>query len=210
MREFRREHLERHVPVKPPVAGEEHGAHATAPEFPLDRVTVAKQRAKWVKERCGWHGGNLRVCLAIVHAKGMMRPAHSRRSSRGGGSRGEEARRSIESTQDTACAFGQRCPTLGVRPSMGSRGDAWDNAMAESRFSTLECEWLAKHRITRTEAHLVLDRYIEGRYDLHREHSALGQRSPLAFEQLHAVPSVAACYPNHHGSREADQVHSAR
>jgi putative transposase len=100
---------------------------------------------------------------------------------------------SDQGSQYGAFAFGQRCQTLGVRPSMGSRGDAYDNAMAESFFSTLECECLAKHRFTsQTEARLVLFRYIEGWYNPHRRHSALGQRSPLAFEQQYAVHSIAA------------------
>ena len=60
-------------------------------------------------------------------------------------------------------------------------------------FSTLECECLAKRRFTsHAHARLVLFRYIEGWYNPHRRHSALGQRSPLAFEQHHAVPSLAA------------------
>jgi putative transposase len=96
-------------------------------------------------------------------------------------------------TQYAAFAFGQRCQTLGVRPPMGSRGDAYDNAMAESFFATLECELLAKpHFTSHTEARLLLFRYIEGWYNPHRRHSVLGQRSPLAFEQLHAVQSAAA------------------
>ncbi len=49
---------------------------------------------------------------------------------------------------------------------MGSRGDAYDNAMAESFFPTLECECLAKHRLaSHTEARWILFRYIEGWYN---------------------------------------------
>ena len=100
---------------------------------------------------------------------------------------------SDQGSQYRAFAFGQRCKLLGVRPSMGSRGDAYDNAMAESFFATLEVECLAKHRFaTHTEARLTVFRYIEGWYNPHRRHSALGQRSPLAFEQVHAVQSRAA------------------
>jgi putative transposase len=100
---------------------------------------------------------------------------------------------SDQGSQYGAFAFGQRCQTLGVRPSMGSRGDAYDNALAESFFSTLECECLARHRFaSQTEARLTLFQYIEGWYNPHRRHSALVQRSPLAFEQLHAVQSTAA------------------
>lgn len=91
-------------------------------------------------------------------------------------------------------AFGHRCEVLGVRPSMGSRGDAYDNAMAESFFSTLEAELLAKHRFASPgEAQLKVFRYIEGWYNPHRRHSALGQRSPLHYEQSYlTVTPVAA------------------
>ena len=86
-------------------------------------------------------------------------------------------------------------PQGGVRArhSIDSRGDADDHAMAESFFSTLACECLAKLRFaTHTDARLVLFRCIEGWYSPHRRHSALGQRSPLAFEQFPVVPSKAA------------------
>ena len=49
-------------------------------------------------------------------------------------------RRSFESAQYTSVAFGNRCKEAGVRPSTGSVGDAYDNAMCESFFATLECE----------------------------------------------------------------------
>src|SRR5712671_2357619 len=45
-------------------------------------------------------------------------------------------RRPVDSAQYTSVAFGKRCGEAGVRPSMGSVGDAYDNAMAESFFST--------------------------------------------------------------------------
>ena len=49
---------------------------------------------------------------------------------------------SDQGSQYTSIAFGKRCREAGVRPSMGSVGDAYDNAMAESFFATLECELL--------------------------------------------------------------------
>jgi putative transposase len=53
----------------------------------------------------------------------------------------------------TAIAFGTRCTKLGVRPSMGSVGDCYDNAMAESFFATLESEVLDRNTFrTRAEA----------------------------------------------------------
>ena len=100
---------------------------------------------------------------------------------------------SDQGSQYRAFAFGQRCRALGVHPSMGSRGDAYDNAMAESFFSTRECACLARHRFaSQTEARLTVFRYIEGWYNPHRRHAALGHRSPLAVEQHHAVSSHAA------------------
>ena len=51
---------------------------------------------------------------------------------------------SDQGCQYTSLGFGSRCKEAGVRPSMGSIGDAYDNAMAESFFSTLECELLSR------------------------------------------------------------------
>ena len=100
---------------------------------------------------------------------------------------------SDQGSQYRAIAFGHRCEVLGVRPSMGSRGDAYDNAMAESFFSTLEAELLAKHRFESPgEAQLKVFRYIEGWYNPHRRHSALGQRSPNRFEQSYLPVTPAA------------------
>ena len=87
--------------------------------------------------------------------------------------------------QYTALAFGQRCQQLGVRPSRGAVGSAYDNAMAESFFATLECERIDRRTYrTHTEARLDRLQYIEGWYNPHRRHSALGNRSPVAYEQI--------------------------
>jgi putative transposase len=86
--------------------------------------------------------------------------------------------------QYTALAFGQRCTAMGVRPSRGSVGDAYDNAMAESFFATLECELLDRYTFrTQVEARLAIFRFIEGWYNPHRRHSALGHRSPVMYER---------------------------
>lgn len=88
-------------------------------------------------------------------------------------------------TQYTSIAFGKRCGEMGVRPSMGSVGDAYDNAMAESFFATLECELLNRRRFkTQTEARLAIFRFIEGWYNPHRRHSSLGNISPVGYEKL--------------------------
>jgi putative transposase len=93
---------------------------------------------------------------------------------------------SDQGSQYGALAFGQRCKTFGVRPSMGSRGDAYDNAMAESFFATLECELLARRRFaTHTEARLAIFRYVEGWYNPRRRHTSLGDLAPAQFERQH-------------------------
>jgi putative transposase len=93
---------------------------------------------------------------------------------------------SDQGSQYTSIAFGERCKKMGVRPSMGSVGDAYDNAMAESFFATLECELIDRRSWpTKTEARLALFTYIEGWYNPRRRHSALGQISPANFERNH-------------------------
>ena len=85
--------------------------------------------------------------------------------------------------QYTSVAFGRRCGEAGVRPSMGSVGDAYGNAMAESFFSTLEAELLSRRRFaSQVEARMACFSYIEGWYNPVRLHSALGYRSPIAYE----------------------------
>jgi putative transposase len=95
---------------------------------------------------------------------------------------------SDQGTQYTALAFGQRCREAGVRPSMGSVGDCYDNALCESFFATLECELLDRVTFrTPAEARAAVFDFIEGWYNTQRRHSALNYESPLAFEQQHAA-----------------------
>jgi putative transposase len=91
---------------------------------------------------------------------------------------------SDQGSQYTAIAFGQRCKAMGVRPSMGSVGDAYDNAMAESFFATLECELIDRTRFRDpAEARTAVFRFIEGWYNPRRRHSALGYLSPINYER---------------------------
>lgn len=106
---------------------------------------------------------------------------------------------SDQGSQYTSIAFGQRCGKLGVRPSMGSVGDAYDNAMAESFFASLECELIDRRSFkSKSEARLALFTYIEGWYNARRRHSALGRVSPASFERRHcetlktSIPHPAA------------------
>jgi putative transposase len=91
-------------------------------------------------------------------------------------------------TQYTSIAFGLRCQEAKVRPSMGTVGDAYDNAMCESFFATLECELLARRRFaTKAEARMAVFEFIEGWYNPTRRHSGLGRISPIEFERRHSV-----------------------
>ena len=87
----------------------------------------------------------------------------------------------------TSVAFGLRCKEAGVRPSMGSVGDAYDNAMWESFFATLECELLDRRKFqTKAEARMAIFEFIEGWYNPARRRSALGYQSPIAYERRQA------------------------
>jgi putative transposase len=95
-------------------------------------------------------------------------------------------------TQYTSYAFGKRCREMNVMPSMGSTGDAYDNAMAESFFATLERELLNRRRFkSPAEARMAAFAWIEGWYNPHRRHSGLGRRSPVNFERRN-LPQQAA------------------
>lgn len=91
---------------------------------------------------------------------------------------------SDQGSQYTSVAFGLRCKEAGVRPSMGSVGDAYDNAMCESFFSTLEAELLNRRTFrTKAEARMAVFEFIEGWYNPGRRHSALGYMSPINYER---------------------------
>jgi putative transposase len=98
---------------------------------------------------------------------------------------------SDQGCQYTAVEFGRRCREANVRPSMGSVGDCFDNAMCESFFATLECELLERVTLrTPAEARSAVFDFIEGWYNPTRRHSALDYRSPVDFERQ-ATPAPA-------------------
>ena len=91
---------------------------------------------------------------------------------------------SDQGCQYTSIAFGLRCREAGVRPSMGSVGDCFDNAMCESFFATLECELIDRRRFrTQVEARMAIFDFIEGWYNPHRRHSSIEYESPLSYEK---------------------------
>jgi len=86
--------------------------------------------------------------------------------------------------QYTSYAFGKRCREAQVVPSMGSVGDAYDNAMAESFFATLEREVIDRRKFkSQAEAKMAIFTWLEGWYNPHRRHSSLGYLSPINYER---------------------------
>jgi putative transposase len=89
-------------------------------------------------------------------------------------------------SQYTSLAFGKTLSDAGVLQSVGRRGDAFDNAVAESFFATLETELFDRTTLTsRDQARLQVFDFIEGFYNPRRRHSALGYLSPERFEEQH-------------------------
>lgn len=131
----------------------------------------------WSRRVVGWaFAVHLRVELVLAALEMAIR----RRQPRG------VIHHSDRGSQYTSVAFGNRCQQAGVRPSMGSVGDAYDNALCESFFATLECELIDRTRLrTPEEAQAAVFEFIEGWYNPHRRHSALNYESPMGYESKH-------------------------
>ena len=100
---------------------------------------------------------------------------------------------SDQGSQYTSIAFGKRCREAGVRPSMGSVGDAYDNALCESFFATLECELIDRRRFrSLAEARMAVFTFVEGWYNPRRRHSALDYLSPIDYERRSQAQSNIA------------------
>ena len=86
--------------------------------------------------------------------------------------------------QYASAAYRRQLTRQGIRPSMSRVGNCWDNAVVESFFATLKTELIHHHAFrTRAQARLAIFEYIEGFYNTHRFHSALGYLSPAEFER---------------------------
>jgi putative transposase len=92
---------------------------------------------------------------------------------------------SDQGSQYVSLRFGERCREIGVHRSMGSKGDCFDNAVAESFFATLEKDLLRRQSFeTRQHARTAVFDYIEAFYNPIRLHSTLGYRSPIEYEKI--------------------------
>ena len=95
--------------------------------------------------------------------------------------------------QYTSLAFGRRLQQAGLVASMGTIGDALDNAVAESFFATLECELLNRYDWpTRQALRTAVFDFIEVFYNRQRRHSTLDYHTPFDYECQHPSPAPAA------------------
>jgi transposase InsO family protein len=102
-------------------------------------------------------------------------------------------RRPVESAQYTSFAFGRRLAVSELLASMGTVGDALDNAVAESFFATLECELLDRYPWpTRAGLRTAIFDFIEVFYNRQRRHSTLDYRTPADYEHHHQSAAPAA------------------
>jgi putative transposase len=147
----------------------------------------------WSRRVVGWQIGEEMTAQLVINALSMA-----------GWQRKPESviHHSDQGSQYTSLAFGKRCEELGVKPSMGTVGDAYDNAMAESFFASLEIELLKQRRFeSKSQARTALFAYIEGWYNPRRRHSSIGYLSPAKFEEKHTdqFPPRVTHRPPHAG-----------
>ncbi len=103
-------------------------------------------------------------------------------------------RRPLEPGQYVSLGFGQAAAQAGIARSMGSRGDCYDNAVAESFFATLKKELVHRRSWpTRHELSSEVFEYIEAFYNRQRRHSTLGYLSPADYEAEAAAPTLRPC-----------------
>ena len=105
---------------------------------------------------------------------------------------GQTVLHSDRGTQDTSWAFGHRLREAGLLGSMGRVGTAWDNALVESFFGSMQLELLDRQSWrTRTELANAIFEWIEAWCNPRRRHTAIGDLSPIEFERLH-TPAIPA------------------
>ena len=109
---------------------------------------------------------------------------------------GQTVLHSDRGSQYTSWAFGHRLRAAGLLGSMGRVGSAYDNAMMESFFSTLQRELLDRPPSggwrTRSQLASAIFEWIESWYNPHRRHSSIANLSPVAYERLYNKAVVAA------------------
>jgi transposase InsO family protein len=101
--------------------------------------------------------------------------------------------RPIESAQFTSWAFSERVRQAGLVPSMGTVGDAFDNAVIESFWARLQTELLNRKKWkTRVELSTALFEYLEIFHNRNRRHSSPGMLTPIEYEKINNQTATAA------------------
>lgn len=138
----------------------------------------------WSRRVVGWSmANNMRTEIVL----GAMEMAICRRKP------SNVIHHSDQGCQYTSVQFGNRCSAARVIPSMGSVGDCYDNAMAESFFATLECELLQRNQFnTKEEGKRAVFEYIEGWYNSKRRHSKIDYLSPMEYEKRNVMKLIAS------------------
>jgi putative transposase len=96
-------------------------------------------------------------------------------------------------SQYRSLVFGKLLTESGIAASMGSRGDAYDNAAMESFMASIKTELINRRRFkTKDEARTAIFSYIEAFYNPRRRHSGLGQKSPAAYEKMLVTAQLEA------------------
>ncbi len=102
-------------------------------------------------------------------------------------------RRSVESAQFTSWAFTTRARESGLLASMGSVGDALDNAVVEAFWARMQVELFNRKKWrTRVELANAMFEYLEIFHNRQRRHSALGMHTPIEYEILHQTRQCVA------------------
>ena len=132
---------------------------------------------------CGWSMRDDLKADLVVDAPGMATtrrhpgPGLIHHSDRGG--------------QYRSLAFGRTLRDSGILASMGSRGDAFDNAACKSFMASIKTELVKRQTFrTRDEARLAVFSYIKAFHNPQRRHSALGYLSPIEYEKILKVKCV--------------------
>jgi putative transposase len=149
-------------------------------------LSLAVLREVFSRRVVGWSlADHLRTELVVGAEQALERAVWNRRPGEG------VIHHSDHGCQDTALRFGERCQAVGIHGSMGSVGDCYDNARAESCFATLEGALLARQPFrTHLEARTALFEYREVFSNRQRRHSALGSLSPEMDERRWATQTL--------------------
>jgi putative transposase len=133
----------------------------------------------------GWSIDSSQTAALVTNALGMA--IANRKPDRG------TVLHSDHGSQFTSWVFCERVRAAGLLPSMGTVGNAYDNAVVEAFWGRLQTELLDRKKWqTRVELAGAIFEYLEVFHNRSRRHSALGMLTPIEYEQLHAQAAGVA------------------